>query len=324
MLEAAKLSANLYDVLDVSPLAGAAEIKSAFRRLAKSSHPDFNSGDATAQYRFQLVHLAYRVLCDAEMRADYDRHLLCVGLSEAVEAPRRVAGVVMIPVLVLILTPIFVLGFERGALDQVIAMVAQWRGARAAPTTTLRHETITRTELEVMASPLTQAPADVDTTPTEPMPAHADPTPPVVPAAPEAITTAPAPAATTAPVPAATTVSPVTAATITAPTPAAATIAPQTDDDSGTLDQARRLLQQGERYAAEGNIVTARQYFVRAADLGLAIAATRMAETFEAAVLDRHRVHGLKPDPAEAGSWRQRALELDARQSDRAARSSSP
>jgi TPR repeat protein len=82
------------------------------------------------------------------------------------------------------------------------------------------------------------------------------------------------------------------------------------------LDQARRLLRQGERYTAEGNIAVARQYFVRAADLGLAIAATKMAETFEADVLARNGVHGVKPDPAEAVGWHRRALELDARQSE--------
>src|SRR5215510_1689607 len=147
MLEAAKLSANLYDVLGVSPLAGAPEIKSAFRRLAKSSHPDFNSGDATAHHRFQLVHLAYRVLCDIEIRADYDRHLLCIGFSGATHTRslprwRRIAGAVMVPVLVAILTPIFVLWFERGALDQVVAVVAQWRGVLASPPTDRRRETI--------------------------------------------------------------------------------------------------------------------------------------------------------------------------------------
>jgi TPR repeat protein len=100
------------------------------------------------------------------------------------------------------------------------------------------------------------------------------------------------------------------------PAPGRATDAPSALADRGTFDQARRLLQQGERYAADGNIAVARQYFVRAADLGLAIAATKMAETFEADVLARHGVHGVKPDPAQALNWRRRALELDARQSE--------
>jgi len=304
MLEAAKLSANLYDVLGVSPFAGASEIKSAFRRLAKSSHPDFNSGDATAQHRFQLVHLAYRVLCDIEMRADYDRHLLCVGVSEAMQAPplphwRRVAGVVMVPVLVIILTPIFVLGFERGALDQVVAMVAQWRGVPASPPTDRRREIIKQAAPDIAAAPLTQVPTGVDAAPIEePMPTPAEPMP--APAAPTLAVASAVPVVVT-------------------PDTAVAT-----DDDSGTLDQARRLLQQGERYAAEGNIATARQYFVRAADLGLATAATRMAETFEPDMLDRQRVRGVKPDPAEAAKWRQRALELGVRRSERAAQDSSP
>jgi len=76
------------------------------------------------------------------------------------------------------------------------------------------------------------------------------------------------------------------------------------------MDQARRLLQQGERYAAEGNLAVARRYFVRAADLGLAIAATKMAETFEGAALARNGVRGVSPNPAEAANWRRRAQDL--------------
>jgi TPR repeat protein len=76
------------------------------------------------------------------------------------------------------------------------------------------------------------------------------------------------------------------------------------------VDQARRLLQQGERYAAEGNLAVARRYFGRAADLGLAIAATKMAETFDGDALARNGVRGVTPDPAEAANWRRRAQEL--------------
>ena len=224
----------------------------------------------------------------------------------------------MVPVLVVILTPIFVLGFERGAFNQVVAMVAQWRSAPASPPTDHRREAIKHAAPDVATVPLTQASTDANAAPTEePMaaPAVSMPAP-----------AAPALAASAAPVSAVIATAPVPAAATTAPMPAVTTTATPgvTNDDSGTLDQARRLLQQGERYAAEGNIATARQYFVRAADLGLAMAATRMAETFEAALLERNRVHGLKPDPVEAATWRQRAFELDARQSERAAQRSSP
>jgi hypothetical protein len=77
------------------------------------------------------------------------------------------------------------------------------------------------------------------------------------------------------------------------------------------LEQAERLVRQGERYLAEGNIAIARQYFARAANLGLARAALKMAETYDPNELARLNVYGLKPNPAEARRWYQRAFELD-------------
>jgi hypothetical protein len=76
--------------------------------------------------------------------------------------------------------------------------------------------------------------------------------------------------------------------------------------------QAERLVSQGERHLADGNISIARQYFLRAAELGLAIAALKMAETHDPLALVGVNVRGLVPDPAEARKWYERALELGA------------
>jgi hypothetical protein len=78
----------------------------------------------------------------------------------------------------------------------------------------------------------------------------------------------------------------------------------------GERAQAERLVSQGERYVAEGNISIARQYFLRAAELGLAIAALKMAETHDPRALEGVNVRGLMPDPVEARKWYERALEL--------------
>jgi Sel1 repeat len=74
--------------------------------------------------------------------------------------------------------------------------------------------------------------------------------------------------------------------------------------------QAARLFGRGQQSLARGDIQEARLLFRRAADLGLPIAAMKLAETHDSIELGRHTIHGPKPDPAEARKWYQRALEL--------------
>lgn len=64
---------DLYKTLGVGRTADQAEIKSAYRKLAKKYHPDLNPGDADVERRFKEVSAAYDVLGDADKRARYDR-----------------------------------------------------------------------------------------------------------------------------------------------------------------------------------------------------------------------------------------------------------
>ena len=66
---------NLYAVLSVAPEADEAEIKAAFRQLAKVFHPDVSGGDRWSEQQFKAVHHAYRILCDPEKREAYDAEL---------------------------------------------------------------------------------------------------------------------------------------------------------------------------------------------------------------------------------------------------------
>ena len=63
---------DLYVVLGVQHGASEAEIKRAYRRLARRFHPDINPGDRTAEARFRQIVDAYETLMDPARRSRYD------------------------------------------------------------------------------------------------------------------------------------------------------------------------------------------------------------------------------------------------------------
>lgn len=63
---------DFYQVLGVPKAATPAEIKKAYRGLARKLHPDKNPGDAAAEKRFKEVSEAYDVLSDDSRRKEYD------------------------------------------------------------------------------------------------------------------------------------------------------------------------------------------------------------------------------------------------------------
>ncbi|MDX2021451.1 MAG: DnaJ C-terminal domain-containing protein [Deltaproteobacteria bacterium] len=64
---------DLYKALGVSETASEAEIKKAYRKLAKEFHPDATGGDKAKTERFKEVSTAYDILGDANKRSEYDR-----------------------------------------------------------------------------------------------------------------------------------------------------------------------------------------------------------------------------------------------------------
>ena len=64
---------DYYEVLGISKGASEDEIKKAYRKMAKETHPDLHPGDETAAARFKEVNEAYGVLSDKEKKARYDQ-----------------------------------------------------------------------------------------------------------------------------------------------------------------------------------------------------------------------------------------------------------
>jgi len=63
---------DFYKILGVSKDVSDADLKKAYRKLAKDNHPDLHPGDAAAEARFKDISEAYDVLSDAEQRREYD------------------------------------------------------------------------------------------------------------------------------------------------------------------------------------------------------------------------------------------------------------
>src|SRR5438067_4482553 len=64
---------DYYKILGVGKNASEAEIKKAYRKLARQYHPDRNAGDKQAEERFKEISQAYDTLSDPGKRKDYDR-----------------------------------------------------------------------------------------------------------------------------------------------------------------------------------------------------------------------------------------------------------
>jgi molecular chaperone DnaJ len=71
---AATSKSDYYELLGVPKKAGAKEIRTAFRKLARKYHPDLNPGDKASEEKFKQLQEAYDVLSDTKKRQMYDQY----------------------------------------------------------------------------------------------------------------------------------------------------------------------------------------------------------------------------------------------------------
>jgi molecular chaperone DnaJ len=103
---------DFYKVLGVSKDVSEAELKKAYRKLARQYHPDSNPGNPTAEARFKEISEANTVLSDPEQRAEYDQ-LRAMGSGARFSAGGRPG--------------------QPGGFEDVFGGMFQQGGARGAP-----------------------------------------------------------------------------------------------------------------------------------------------------------------------------------------------
>lgn len=65
---------DYYKILGVAKTATQAQIKTAYRKLARENHPDLNANDVNAEKKFKEINEANEVLSNSKNRAKYDKH----------------------------------------------------------------------------------------------------------------------------------------------------------------------------------------------------------------------------------------------------------
>ncbi|WP_291964532.1 J domain-containing protein [Maribacter sp.] len=80
---------DYYKILEIDKKATQADIKKAYRKLARKLHPDLNPNDKTAQEKFQRINEANEVLSDPEKRKKYDQYGKDWEHADAFEEAKR-------------------------------------------------------------------------------------------------------------------------------------------------------------------------------------------------------------------------------------------
>jgi DnaJ-class molecular chaperone len=129
---------DLYSVLQVAPKASDAEIKSAFRTLAKTCHPDVRPGDREAEQAFHEARQAYRYLANPETRKAYDVYLEGQRAADRTRRRRAAVRTMSASFLLTVATVALAAAWWHGRLPlgQIAAAAIEHAGAHEVPRAT--------------------------------------------------------------------------------------------------------------------------------------------------------------------------------------------
>jgi curved DNA-binding protein CbpA len=294
-----------YDILGVPRNADHAAVRAALRKAAKASHPDLNGGDPAAEQTFKQVIVAYETLRDPQKRAAYDelyrrRRRRSSRLSAAtafVAAGLVSAGILTLLVWQLGTTQTAQPGRHDPQAKQPIPVISLSL-AKAAPDDRNTMVADPGGEAQTPAAGAAVRPNSPAAAPEQPFRPASEATAPQGKELPQAL-----PMANIA-----------VKERGQAKQEQAAETAPQPPPTLSPSDaeRAERLLARGEKQMGEGNVGAARLFFQAAAEMGLAAAALRLGETYDAFELYRVKAYGVDPAPALARRWYERARALGA------------
>ena len=300
---------NWYKVLGTTCDADNSQLKSSFRNLAKTFHPDLNAGDERAEERFKQVNRAYEVLRDPIARAKYDA-LLASNRSGTRQRWWKAAATMSATFVICVAV----------CFSLVIWLMVERSPPVQDQETARRFDGKPVTPIPRIASGADDAAGHViDVT----IAIVSPPEPSGVPEA-RAVGTAMTNKRTLharwfgyrRKVASSTSKVTLTAVDDSNVLHEADRTPSPLSHKEAELAQGDRMLSKAEHFLDQGNIVIAREYLARAAALGVPIAALKLAETHDPHEHGRFQVHGLKRDPAEAKRWYKRAIELGANEAE--------
>jgi tetratricopeptide (TPR) repeat protein len=141
---------TLYDLLGALPRDDAEELRVAFRRAVKGTHPDLRPGDPDAGFKFRQIVRANGILADPDQRATYD-HLLDLADQEQRQIKRHAVAHTIYQVTSGVIAFSLALGVIAGSYLAVMQMPDEWIPSLGQVATTMRQST------EAAASTLRQS-----------------------------------------------------------------------------------------------------------------------------------------------------------------------